>query len=56
MNIALTKDAADRKITFMKARKSSIYIDKNGEYNTSSHQRAVSQDGKTLIWSDVIGK
>ena len=55
MNIALTKDAADRKISFMKARKSSIYLDDNGEYNTAPLRRAVSQDGKTLIWSDVRG-
>ena len=56
MNIALTKDAADRKITFMKASKSSIYIDDNGEYNTSPIQRAVSHDGKTLVWTDARGK
>ena len=56
MNIALTKEATDRKITFMKARKASIYIDDNGEYNTVPLQRAVSQDGKTLMWSDVRGK
>lgn len=56
MNIAITKDAADRKITFMKASKTSIYIDNNGEYNTVPLQRAMSQDGKTLIWSDVRKK
>ena len=39
MNLALTKDAVDRKISFMKACKSSINVDDNGKYYTIPIQR-----------------
>ena len=52
MNLALTKDAVDRKISFMKACKSSIKVDDNGKYYTIPIQRGVSPDGQKLIWFD----
>ena len=52
MNLALTKDAVDRKISFMKACKSSIKVDDNGKYYTIPIQRGVSPDSQKLIWFD----
>lgn len=52
MNIALTKDAVDRKILFWKAVKEQINMDDSGKYYFTLLQRGISPNGQKTIWFD----
>ncbi len=52
MNIALTKEAVDNKVSFVKAQKSLIYKEDVDTYRSTPLQIGVSNDGKSIVWSE----
>ena len=52
MNLALTKDAIDNKVSFESAQKSKVSYE-NNVYIITPLQLGESQDGETIVWSDV---
>ncbi len=52
MNIALTKDAVDNKISFVKAQKSLIYKEDVDTYRSTPLQVGISNDCTSIVWSE----